>query len=89
MNVIKLYYNHHPLKNNNEPIIPFLVNYKGNHLKNNNSINEIFMKINKNINSTMIRHSYITHTFKDENEKSKKIAKEMGHSQTMQKEYIV
>ena len=90
MDVIKLYLKYHPLYHNKDnDLIPFLVNYKGLHLKNINSINEVLNKINKNINSTMIRHSYITYQFKDQDEKSKKIAHDMGHSQKMQKEYIV
>jgi len=66
MDVIKLYLKYHPLYHNKDnDLIPFLVNYKGLHLKNINSINEVLNKINKNINSTMIRHSYITYQFKD------------------------
>lgn len=89
LDIIKIYYKFHPLKNNNESIIPFLVSYKGTHLNNNNSINEILSKINKNLNSTMIRHSFITYMFKDNNIKSKNIASNMGHSQYQQNSYII
>lgn len=89
LNIIKLYYKFHPLKNSDHDIIPFIVSYKGTHLNNNNSINEILSKINKNLNSTMIRHSFITYTFKDNNIKSRNIASDMGHSQYMQNNYII
>ena len=89
LNIIKLYYKFHPLKNTDDNIIPLLVSYKGTHLNNNNSINEILSKINKNLNSTMIRHSFITYTFKDNNIKSKNISYAMGHSQHMQNNYII
>lgn len=87
--IINLYYKFHPLNNTDNNIIPFLVSYKGTHLNNNNSINEILSKINKNLNSTMIRHSFITYMFKDNNIKSKNISYAMGHSQTMQNNYII
>ena len=89
MDIIKIYYKFHPLKDVNNYIIPFLVSYKGNHLNLNNSINEILSKINKNFNSTMIRHSYITYIFKDSNIKSKLTAEKMGHSQNLQRQYII
>lgn len=87
--VIKLYFKFHPLNNTDNNIIPLIVSYKGLHLNNNNSINEILSKINNNLNSTMIRHSYITYIFKDNNLKSKNISYAMGHSQQMQNNYII
>ena len=89
LDVIKLYLKFHPLKDDENNIIPLIVSYKGLHLNNNNSINEILSKIDPNLNSTMIRHSYITYTFKDNNIKSKNISYAMGHSQQMQNNYII
>jgi hypothetical protein len=37
----------------------------------------------------MIRHSFITYSFKDNNIKSRNIANDMGHSQHMQNNYII
>ena len=89
LDVIKLYFKFHPLKDVDNNTIPLIVSYKGLHLNNNNSINEILSKIDKNLNSTMIRHSYITYMFKDNNIKSKNISYAMGHSQQMQNNYII
>ncbi len=89
MDIIKIYYKFHPLRDVDNYIIPFLVSYNGNHLKLNNSINEILRKINKNFNSTMFRHSYISYNFKDSNIKSKLTAENMGHSQILQRQYII
>ena len=89
LDIIKLFYKFHPLKDVDNNIIPLIISYKGIHLNNNNSINEILSKIDKNLNSTMIRHSYITYMFKDNNIKSKNISYAMGHSQSMQNNYII
>ena len=89
LDIIKIFYKFHPLKDVDNNIIPLIVSYKGLHLNNNNSINEILSKIDKNLNSTMIRHSYITYMFKDNNIKSKNISYAMGHSQSMQNNYII
>ena len=89
LDIIKLFYKFHPLKDVDNNIIPLIISYKGIHLNNNNSINEILSKIDKKLNSTMIRHSYITYMFKDNNIKSKNISYAMGHSQSMQNNYII
>jgi hypothetical protein len=81
INVLNIYLKYHPLYNNsNLDVIPLLVNYKGNHLNNINSINIILSKINPNFNTTMIRHSYLGYEFNDIDEKSKNISYNMCHS---------
>ena len=50
-------------------------------------LNSIFKPLN--ISSSMLRHIYITHMFGDTLTKQQEVAKSMGHSVEMQKDYIL
>jgi hypothetical protein len=92
MVVLKLYVKHHPLKkefSKNTPIA-FLVDYKGNELKNNNDITRILYKIfEKKVGSSMLRKIYLTSKYGDTLEQLKEDAEDMGTSVgTIQNHYI-
>lgn len=88
-NIILLYLKHHKLYNNSDnELIPLLISYKGLILDNNSSINEILKKINKNLNSTLLRHSYINYKFKPIYDEQKETSNNMAHSKSMQEGYL-
>lgn len=89
MNIINIYYKFNPLNKNDNNIIPFLVSYKGIYLNSISAINIILNNINSHLSSTMIRHSYITKEFKENNDKSLKVSIDMAHSIYRQNKYIV
>jgi len=90
--LIKLYLKFHPLRvnYNNGLLVPFLVNFEGSPLPNNNSITRILYKVfNKKIGSSMLRKIYLTDKYKDVMENLKEDASSMGTStSTIQNNYI-
>lgn len=94
MNVINLYMKFHPhIKGSKKVIkninVPFLVNYKGDKLDKVNSITRILNNIfKKKIGSSMLRHIFLSDKYKDVNKEQQKDAQAMGHSVSMQKDYI-
>lgn len=90
--ILKIYFKFHPnLENiNKDTDEPFLVDYKGEEFKSNNSITRILNSIfkPKKISSSMLRHIFISHKFGNVNKEQQDIAKKMSHSVSMQKDYI-
>ena len=89
-NVFKLYLRYHPLKKLLAvQDIPFLVNYDGKPLLNDNSITRILNKIfKKNIGSSMLRHIYLSSKYKNVIKEQEKDSKLMSHNLLTQKDYI-
>jgi hypothetical protein len=92
-NIITKYLKFHPLikgkklaKTSN---IPFLVYYDGSLLDKVNSITRILNKIfDKKIGSSMLRHIYLSDKYGDLLKEQKEDAIKMGHSVSMQRDYI-
>lgn len=90
--VIKLYLKYHPIINgkiNKKTNIPLLVYFDGSSLDKTNSITRLLNSIfKKQIGSSMLRHIFITNKYSDLLKQQKEDAKAMGHSVSMQKDYI-
>lgn len=94
--IIHMYLKYHPLitetqlKQKKQKInVPFLVNYDGKELNKVNGLTYLFNSIfDKKTSSSILRHSYLSHKYSDTNEEQKKDAEAMGHSTSMQKDYI-
>ena len=92
-NVINQYLKFHPLvkgkklaKTSN---IPFLVYFDGKDFDKVNSITRILNKIfDKKIGSSMLRHIFLTDKYGDDMKEREKDSKAMGHSLSMQNDYI-
>jgi len=91
---IKNYLNFHTLYNSNKKKkkdfeIPLLVNRAGQPLIQVNSLTRILNKIfKKNIGASMLRHIYLSDKYGEELDEMKEDSKAMGHSLSIQKEYI-
>lgn len=89
--VLKLYLKYHPLKKllTTSQNIPFLVNFKGEIIKDDNSITRILNKIfNRKIGSSMLRHIYLSDKYKNVIKEQEKDSKLMSHNLLTQKDYI-
>jgi len=91
--VITKYFKHHPMLQKTKVSatnkIPFLVSYNGTPLDKVNSITRVLNKtFGKSIGSSMLRHIFLTGKFGPVLEEQKKIAGNMAHSVSQQKEYI-
>ena len=91
MSVLNIYVKFHPLINEKDKKfeVPFLVNHEGVPLSNTNSLTLILNRIfQKKIGSTMLRHMYLSNKYGDVLKEQQEDAKNMGHSISMQKDYI-
>ncbi len=69
---------------------PLLVYSNGNELKQVNSITRILHKVfGKNVGSSMLRHSYLTHKYGGVINEMKDDAEKMSHSTETQREYVM
>ena len=83
MVILKMYIKHHPLKAllTNKTPIPFLVDYIGNELTNNNDITRILYRVfDKKVGSSMLRKIYLTHKYGDTLEELQEDVGAMGTS---------
>lgn len=91
-NVIDVYIKFHPLLKSKvlkTTDVPFLVYYNGEEFNKTNSITRILNKIfGKRLGSSMIRHIMLSDKYKDVIQEMKQDAEAMGHSVSMQKDYI-
>lgn len=93
LDILDEYIKYHP--NNRFVLFPLLVSYYGEPYSDASMVSQIINRAfkelpdAKQIGSTMIRHIYLTNEFEDEDEKRKKIADSMGHSISMQRDYIL
>jgi hypothetical protein len=91
-NVIDIYIKFHPLLKSKvlkTTDVPFLVYYNGEEFNKTNSITRILNKIfGKRLGSSMIRHIMLSDKYKDVIQEMKQDAEAMGHSVSMQKDYI-
>ena len=82
--ILKMYIKHHPKKSEftNKTPIPFLVDYLGNELKNNNDITRILYRVfdGKKIGSSMLRKMFLTAKYGDTLEELKIDTEAMGTS---------
>lgn len=89
MTVIKMYLRFYP----KQPVVdgsPFLVFSDGSPLNTINVITRILNKIfGKKVGVSMLRHSYLTHKYKDVNAEKAKDAEAMGHSLGQQTDYVL
>lgn len=77
----------HPLKD--ESNYPFLVTREGNAFKGSSSITMMLNRVfKKKISASMLRHIYISHKFGSELKERERVANNMAHSMSQQKEYI-
>lgn len=93
MNVIKLFLRFHPLlqiKTKSYPV-RFLVMADGRAVPKNNGITRILNRIfdNKHIGSSLLRHIFLTEKYGDVLQEKNELAQKMGHSVSMQNEYVV
>lgn len=93
MEIINLYMKHHPglksIRKNKNLKINFLVYYDGKPLDKINSITRILNSLfGANVGSSMLRHSFITFKWGDIAKEQKEDAEDMGHSVSMQRDYI-
>jgi hypothetical protein len=91
--IIAIYLKHHPLLKMKgltaKTDVPFLVYHNGEPLRMVNSITRILNKIFKrNLGASMLRHIFITDKFGETDKEKTAIAEEMGHSVSMQNDYI-
>jgi hypothetical protein len=91
--IYNMYFKHHPLlkgkKITKTTLVPFLVYGDGSPMTSTNSITRILKKVfDKKIGVSMLRHSYLTFKYGDENKEREKDAKAMGHNLATQKDYI-
>ena len=84
MEILKMYTKHHPLKKDltNKTPIPFLVDFLGNELNNNNDITRILYRIfdGKKVGSSMMRKMYLTNKYGNTLEELKDDVEKMGTS---------
>ena len=92
MSVIRDYLKKHPLvkgKITKKTDVPFLVYEDGKPFSAVNSITRLLNKIfGKHIGSSMLRHIFLSGKYGDVTEEQKKDAEVMGHSTSMQNDYI-
>jgi integrase len=95
MNNIKFYLKFHPslVGISKKPnTYKFLVNFKGEGFDQVHNVNAITRILNsvfgKNISTSILRHSFITHTLGGDIAKLETIAQNMGHSKEMQAKYV-
>jgi len=91
--VINMYIKFHPVLKGKKPTketnTPFLVYYNGKPLDAINSITRILNRVfGRKVSSSMLRHSYLSSKYAKINEEQKEDAEAMGHSTSMQKDYI-
>lgn len=92
-NIIVKYLQIHPLiegKLNSKTEADFLVKENGEKLDQVNSITYLLNSIfrGKKLGSSLLRHIYLSHKYGDVNKEQEEDAKNMGHSVSMQKDYI-
>lgn len=91
MNIINVYIKFHPLIEPKEKTfdVPFLVNHEGIPFADTTVMTKLLNKIfQKKVGSTMLRHMYLSNKYGKVLEEQKKDAHDMGHSTTMQKDYV-
>lgn len=91
--IINLYIKFHPVLKGKKPTketdTAFLVYHNGKPLDAINSITRILNKVfGRKVSSSMLRHSYLSSKYAKVNEEQKEDADKMGHSTSMQKDYI-
>ena len=88
--VINLYLKFYPNKLKKTYIVPFLIDFNGEHLDNINDITNILNTIfDKKIGSSMLRHIYLSSKYGDVKKEQQKDAEAMAHSvNTQQNNYV-
>jgi len=91
--ILDLYIKHHPLKKHltNKTCIPFLVDYFGNTLDNNNDITRILYRIfdGKKVGSSMLRKIFLTNKYGETIKEMEQDVAKMGTSvETAQNHYV-
>lgn len=94
--VIDIYLSHHPLidpkdlKNKKGKIdVPFLVYQDGTIINPQNGITYILNNIfEKNVGSSILRHSYLTHKYSNVLKEQEEDSKAMSHSVSMARDYV-
>jgi len=90
---LECYLKHHPLKKkrmSRNTEFRLLVNNDGSSLPSVNSMTRLLNRaLGKNIGSSMLRHIYLTSKYKDVKNEMKDDAKDMAHSVSQQKDYVL
>jgi hypothetical protein len=88
--VLDVYLKFHPLyKNKKQSDTPFLVYSSGKPLDKVNSITRILNKVfEKKVGSSMLRHIFLSDKFGKVSEEQQRVADNMGHSVSQQRDYI-